>query len=81
MAGDELTISRVRGRQALGARWVSHILQQLALALWSDPSSGRRLARAGEIYAQRRAAALAALREHGIEARAALGLQRLDSGA
>ena len=73
MAGDDLTVSRVRGRQALGARWVSHILQQLALALWSDPSSGRRLARAGEIYAQRRTAALAALREHGIEARGASG--------
>jgi DNA-binding transcriptional MocR family regulator len=73
MAGDELTVNRVRGRQALGARWVSHILQQLTLALWSDPSSGRRLARAGEIYAQRRVAALAALREHGIEARGASG--------
>ena len=73
MAGDDLTVSRVRGRQALGARWVSHILQQLTLALWSDPSSGRRLARAGEIYAQRRRAALAALREYGIEARGASG--------
>ena len=73
MAGDELTVGRVRGRQALGARWVSHILQQLALTLWSDPSSGRRLARAGEIYTQRRVAALAALREHGIEARGASG--------
>jgi DNA-binding transcriptional MocR family regulator len=73
MAGDELTVGRVLARQALGARWVSHILQQLALALWSDPSSGRRLARAGEIYAQRRLAALAALREHGIDARGASG--------
>jgi DNA-binding transcriptional MocR family regulator len=73
MAGDELTVGRVQGRQALGARWVSHILQQLALTLWSDPASGRRLARAGEIYAQRRLAALAALREHGIEARGASG--------
>jgi DNA-binding transcriptional MocR family regulator len=73
MAGDDLTISRVRGRHALGARWVSHILQQLTLALWSDPSSGRLLARAGAIYTQRRAAALAALRERGIEASAASG--------
>jgi len=73
VAGDELTINRVRGRHALGARWVSHLLQQLTLALWSDPSSGRLLARAGEIYTQRRVAALAALREHGIEIRAASG--------
>ncbi len=73
MAGDDMTVARVRGRQALGARWVSHILQQLALALWSDPSSGRRLARAGEIYAQRRNAALEALRAHGVEARGRSG--------
>lgn len=61
MAGDELTIGRVRHRQMLGARWVSHILQQLVLALWSDPASGRRLARASDIYAQRRTALRAAL--------------------
>jgi DNA-binding transcriptional MocR family regulator len=68
MAGDELTIARVRGRQALGARWVSGILQQLALAMWSDPSSGRRLARAAEIYAQRRAALIGALATRGVAA-------------
>jgi DNA-binding transcriptional MocR family regulator len=73
MAGDDLTVGRVRARQALGTRWVSHILQQLTSALWSDPSSARHLARAGQIYAQRRVAALAALREHGIEGRAASG--------
>jgi DNA-binding transcriptional MocR family regulator len=73
LAGDDLTVGRVRARQALGARWVSHILQQLALALWSDPSSGRQLARANEIYARRRVSALSALREHEIDARAPSG--------
>ena len=73
MAGDALTVARVRGRQALGARWVSHILQELALALWSDPSSGRRLARAGEIYAYRRNAVLAALHARQIQARGRSG--------
>lgn len=66
MAGDEVTLARVQGRQALGMRWVSHILQQIVLALWSDPASGRRLARAGEIYAQRRTALRAALTARGI---------------
>lgn len=73
MAGDELTVSRVRSRQALGARWVSHLLQQLVFALWSDPSSGRRLARAMEIYSQRRGALQAALANHGIAIRAHSG--------
>jgi DNA-binding transcriptional MocR family regulator len=68
MAGDAVTIARVQGRQALGTRWVSHLLQQLALALWSDPSSGRRLARAAEIYAYRRRALLDALASHKVRA-------------
>jgi DNA-binding transcriptional MocR family regulator len=68
VAGDALTIARVEGRHALGARWVSTILQQLVLAMWSDPSSGRLLARAAEAYAYRRTALLAALATHGIEA-------------
>ncbi len=74
MAGDEVTISRVQGRQALGARWVSGILQQLALALWSDPSSGRRLARAADVYAQRRTTLLDGLAARGVEARGRSGL-------
>jgi DNA-binding transcriptional MocR family regulator len=68
IAGDELTIARVEGRQALGTRWVSTLLQRLALALWSAPSSGRLFARAAETYAHRREALLAALRERSITA-------------
>jgi DNA-binding transcriptional MocR family regulator len=73
IAGDPRTIARVEGRQALGARWVSTILQQLVLALWSDPAGGRQLARAAAIYAQRRAALMAALRAHGVAAHGASG--------
>jgi DNA-binding transcriptional MocR family regulator len=74
VAGDALTVARIEGRQSIGTRWVSHILQHLVLALWSDPSSGRRLARAADIYRQRREAVLAALAQHGIAARGASGL-------
>jgi DNA-binding transcriptional MocR family regulator len=68
MAGDAVTIARVERRQALGVRWVSHLLQRLTLALWSDPSGGRRLARAADLYAQRRTSLIEALSAHGITA-------------
>jgi DNA-binding transcriptional MocR family regulator len=73
IAGDAATIARVQRRQAVGPRWVSHLLQRLALGLWSDPAAGRRLARAAGIYAQRREALLAALASHGIAARGRSG--------
>jgi DNA-binding transcriptional MocR family regulator len=73
VAGDQLTVARLQGRQSLGARWVSHLLQELTLALWSDPSSGRRLARAADAYTQRRKAALDALAAHGLSAVARSG--------
>ena len=50
MAADALTTARVQRRQALGIRWVSHLMQALAHALWSDPSSGRGFARTAEVY-------------------------------
>ena len=74
MAADDLTTARVQGRQALGMRWVSLILQQLTVALWSDPANGRRLARAAEIYMQRRRALVDALAASGIQAFGRSGL-------
>ena len=74
LMGDRMTIARVDGRLAVGTRWVSHVLQQLVLALWSDPSSGRRLARASEVYRQRREAMLSSLAARGIPARGSSGL-------
>lgn len=74
VSGDAATIARVQRRQSLGPRWVSHVLQHLALALWSDPSAGRQLARAAAIYAQRREALIAALDSHRIDAHGRSGI-------
>jgi DNA-binding transcriptional MocR family regulator len=73
MAADSLTTARVQRRQALGIRWVSHLMQALAHALWSDPSSGRGFARAAEIYRHRRTALVDALAANGVAAHAQSG--------
>lgn len=70
LASDARTHARVEGRQTLGIRWVSHILQRLVVALWRD----RAPARAGRAYAERREALLRELRARGIEGHGVSGL-------
>ena len=74
IAGDETTISRVEGRQALGPRWVSHILQATAAELLGDPAFVETSEWASEVYARRRAALIDALAERGVTAHGASGL-------
>ncbi len=74
MAGDALTISRVEGRQLLGAGWVSHLLQQTAALLWASTATRKLLARAERTYAQRRSALIEALAGYGITAHGSSGL-------
>jgi DNA-binding transcriptional MocR family regulator len=62
LAGDETTIARVAGRQALGTGWVSYILQEAVADLWTDPA----VAAAAATYSRRRQALLAALAGQGI---------------
>jgi DNA-binding transcriptional MocR family regulator len=70
LASDAQTHARVEGRQTLGIRWVSHILQRVVVAMWRD----RAPARAGRVYRERRDALLRALRARGIEAHGVSGL-------
>jgi DNA-binding transcriptional MocR family regulator len=74
LAGDAQTISRVRGRQAVGPQWVSHLLQRLVADLWSDREVAATLRRATEAYRERRERLVAALGERGIEVRAPAGI-------
>ncbi|HEU4887551.1 MAG TPA: aminotransferase class I/II-fold pyridoxal phosphate-dependent enzyme [Thermoanaerobaculia bacterium] len=70
VASDPRSHARVEGRQTLGIRWVSHILQRLVATLWRD----RTPARAGRVYTERRAALLRALADRGIRAHGTSGL-------
>lgn len=70
LAADPQTHARVEGRQTLGVRWVSHILQRIVVSLWRN----RAPARAGRAYTERRNALLRELRARGIEAHGASGL-------
>ena len=74
LCGDERTIARVQGRQQCGPGWVSHILQALVAALWSDRDRERQSARAAQMYVRRRVRLLEELAERGIPARGASGL-------
>jgi len=74
LAGDPQTISRVRGRQAVGPQWVSHLLQRLVAAMWADEAVGAKLERAAAAYRERRERFLEALGERGIEVGATAGI-------
>jgi DNA-binding transcriptional MocR family regulator len=74
VAGDPTTIARVEGRQALGPRWVSHILQATAAELLLDAGFDEIVTRAREAYAARREALIGALAEHDVPAHGRSGL-------
>jgi DNA-binding transcriptional MocR family regulator len=74
LCGDPGTVARVQGRQLVGTGWVSHVLQGLAVAMWSAPGSEALLARGRETYRRRREALAGALARRGVAAHARSGM-------
>ncbi len=74
LAGDRRTVERVHGRLRLGPGWVSHLLQDLAVRLWSDEAATRRVAAAEKQYADNRTRFRVALAERGVVAHGRSGL-------
>jgi DNA-binding transcriptional MocR family regulator len=74
LAGDRRTVERVHGRLRLGPGWVSHLLQDLAVSLWSDDAATHLIRTAEEQYASNRTRLCAALAERDVTAHGRSGL-------
>jgi DNA-binding transcriptional MocR family regulator len=74
LTGDADTVDQVSGRLLLGPQWVSHILQQLAVALWTDGDVVALLTRARVLYGERRQGFVDRLAALGISVSAPSGL-------
>jgi DNA-binding transcriptional MocR family regulator len=74
VAGDQTTIARVVGRMRVGAGWVSTVLQRLLLRLWLDDDVSAQVSAAAADYTRRRNALCHALRQRGLPAHGATGI-------
>jgi DNA-binding transcriptional MocR family regulator len=74
LAGDHRTVERVHGRLRLGPGWVSNLLQDLAVGLWSDQAASRLVRKAEGQYTSTRTRLCAALAERGVAAHGRSGL-------
>ncbi|MCF6524335.1 aminotransferase class I/II-fold pyridoxal phosphate-dependent enzyme [Streptomyces sp. JJ36] len=72
LTGDAVTVDRVAGRQRLGPGWVSGLLQDVVVRLWSSGAvDSRAVARS---YGARRDALVRALAAHGVAAHGRSGM-------
>ncbi len=74
VAGDELTVRRVAGRQLVGQGWVSHLLQRTVAAMLSGAATPELLATASIAYARRRAVVVDTLVAAGSEVHGRSGM-------
>jgi DNA-binding transcriptional MocR family regulator len=74
VGGPAPVISAVADRRLLGPGWSSRLLQGVLLDLLTDPAAIAQVAGARHAYASRRAALLACLRDQGVTATAADGI-------
>ncbi|MFI9804170.1 aminotransferase class I/II-fold pyridoxal phosphate-dependent enzyme [Streptomyces sp. NPDC052301] len=72
LAGDTVTVDRVRGRQRLGPGWVSLLLQRAVVELWTQGAVDRE--RVAKAYGGRRDALVDALAERGVAAHGRSGM-------
>ncbi|MFC0601293.1 aminotransferase class I/II-fold pyridoxal phosphate-dependent enzyme [Streptomyces palmae] len=74
LACDATTLARHDGRLLLTSGWVSHVLQEMVVRLWTDPATWDLLDTARTAYAQRRTALVEALAARGVAGHGASGM-------
>lgn len=74
LAGDPVTLARHDGRMLMTSGWVSHVLQETAVGLFSDPAVAELVAAGESAYTERRQALVDALGAHGVRAAGAHGM-------
>ena len=67
-AGDPETLAHIQGRQVLGIRWVSHLLQDMAVYYLKDKKTAQLIEKAEDTYTNRRTAFIEALKQEGVQA-------------
>jgi DNA-binding transcriptional MocR family regulator len=74
LAGDQRTVERVHGRLRLGPGWISHLLQDLAVGLWSDEAASQMVHDAEVAYTRNRELLRSALADRGVTSHGRSGL-------
>jgi DNA-binding transcriptional MocR family regulator len=74
LAGDQRTVERVHGRLRLGPGWISHLLQDLAVGLWSDEAASQMVHDAELAYTRNRELLRSALADRGVTSHGRSGL-------
>jgi DNA-binding transcriptional MocR family regulator len=74
LAGDLRTVERVHGRLRLGPGWISHLLQDLAVGLWSDETATQMVHAAEVAYTRNRELLRGALADRGVTSYGKSGL-------
>jgi len=68
MLASPTTINRMKSRRAAGSHWVSHMIQKLVYAVWTDSQTIETIITAKKAYQNRRIHMMDALRKQGIHA-------------
>ena len=74
LAGDHRTVERVHGRLRLGPGWISYLLQDLAVGLWSDTAATHLVHKAEAAYTRNRTLLHTALADRGVTSHGRSGL-------